>query len=144
MNTESQHKIKLGIFVIAGSLLLILGLYMIGKNKNIFGRTITITAYFDNISGLQPGNNVRYSGIDIGTVDGVRILNDSTIEVSMNIKDEMVEIVRMNSFASIGTDGLMGNKLINIDPELLMLRRSKTEAPFRVSNRWTPKKCCAH
>jgi phospholipid/cholesterol/gamma-HCH transport system substrate-binding protein len=116
MNTESQHKIKLGIFVIAGSLLLILGLYMIGKNKNIFGRTITITAYFDNISGLQPGNNVRYSGIDIGTVDGVRILNDSTIEVSMNIKDEMVEIVRMNSFASIGTDGLMGNKLINIDP----------------------------
>lgn len=116
MNTESQHKVKLGIFVVAGSLLLILGLYMIGKNKNIFGRTVTITTYFDNIGGLQPGNNVRFSGIDIGTVDAVRIINDSTIEVSMNIKDEMVEIIRSNSVASIGTDGLMGNKLINIDP----------------------------
>lgn len=116
MNTESQHKVKLGLFVVAGSLLLILGLYMIGKNKNIFGRTVTITTYFDNISGLQPGNNVRFSGIDIGTVDAVRIINDSTIEVSMNINNEMVEIIRSNSVASIGTDGLMGNKLINIDP----------------------------
>ncbi|MEY4594193.1 MAG: hypothetical protein RIQ47_603 [Bacteroidota bacterium] len=119
MNTESQHKVKLGIFVIAGSLLLILGLYMIGKNKNIFGRTVVIKTYFDNISGLQPGNNVRFSGIDIGTVDEVTIINDSTIEVTMNIKDEMVEIVRTNSVASIGTDGLMGNKLINIEPGTL-------------------------
>lgn len=116
MNTETNHRIKLGIFVIAGSLLLIIGLYLIGKNRNLFGNTYTLVARFDDIGGLQPGNNVRFSGIDVGTVDDIEIINDSIIEISMSVLRRMETIIRINSVASIGTDGLMGNKLINIEP----------------------------
>jgi len=116
MNTETNHRIKLGIFVVTGSLLLVVGLYMIGKNRNLFGNTYTLVSRFDDIGGLQPGNNVRFSGIDIGTVDDIEILNDTTIEIRMTILRRMETIIRSNSVASIGTDGLMGNKLINIEP----------------------------
>jgi phospholipid/cholesterol/gamma-HCH transport system substrate-binding protein len=116
MNTDSSHRIKLGFFVITSLSLLIAGLYLIGKNKNIWGKTYTLTAHFGNVGGLQPGNNVRYSGIDIGTVDGIEIINDTTIEVILLIDRKMEHIIRSNSVASIGTDGLMGNKLVNIEP----------------------------
>jgi phospholipid/cholesterol/gamma-HCH transport system substrate-binding protein len=116
MNTETNHRIKLGIFVFAGSILLIMGLYLIGKNRNLFGNTYTLIARFDDIGGLQPGNNVRFSGIDVGTVDDIEIINDSVIEISMSIVRRMETIIRENSVASIGTDGLMGNKLINLEP----------------------------
>jgi phospholipid/cholesterol/gamma-HCH transport system substrate-binding protein len=116
MNTTTNHRIKLGMFLFTGSILLVVGLYMIGKNKSLFGSSYTLIAHFDQISGLQPGNNIRYSGIDIGTVEDIQLLNDTTIEVTMTIAKKMAAIIRTNSIASIGTDGLMGNKLINIEP----------------------------
>lgn len=116
MNTETNHRVRLGLFVIIGSILLVIGLYLIGKNKNLFGGTYELVTRFDNVGGLQPGNNVRYSGIDIGTVDKIMILNDTVIEVVMTVDKKMQEIIRSNSVASIGTDGLMGNRLVNIEP----------------------------
>ncbi len=116
MNKEFNHNIKLGIFVVTGVLLLVIGLYFIGNNKNMFGRTITIFATFQNVSGLQAGNNVRYAGIDIGTVDEIIISNDTTVRVEMIVNEDLKKIVRKNSIASVGTDGLMGNKVINIEP----------------------------
>lgn len=127
MNTDSTHRIKLGIFVITALVLLIAGLYLIGKNKNFWGKTYPLTARFDNVGGLQPGNNVRYSGIDIGTVDQITIINDTTIEVLMLIDKKMASIIRSNSTTAIGTDGLMGNKLINIEP-------GTAEAPLAAEN----------
>ena len=127
MNTESNHRIKLGIFIIIALVLLVAGLYLIGKNKNFWGKSYSLTARFDNVGGLQPGNNVRYAGIDVGTVDKINILNDTTIEVVMFIENNMQQIIRNNSAASIGTDGLMGNKLINIEP-------GTTDAPIAEEN----------
>jgi len=62
------------------------------------------------------GNNVRYAGIDIGTVDKVAIENDSSVTVYMIIEKKQSEYIKKNSVAAIGTDGLMGNKLVNINP----------------------------
>lgn len=116
MNKEVNHNIKLGIFVVTGVLLLVIGLYFIGNNKNMFGRTITLYATFHNVSGLQAGNNVRYSGIDIGTVEEILIASDTTVKVEMSIEAKLKDIIKKNSRASVGTDGLMGNKLVNIYP----------------------------
>lgn len=116
MNKEVNHNIKLGIFVVTGVLLLVIGLYFIGNNKNMFGKTITLYATFHNVSGLQAGNNVRYSGIDIGTVEEILIVSDTTVKVEMSIEANLKDIIRKNSKASVGTDGLMGNKLVNIFP----------------------------
>jgi phospholipid/cholesterol/gamma-HCH transport system substrate-binding protein len=107
--------IKLGLFVLGGLLFLVL-LYMIGKNRSLFGSTYTLKARFENVQGLVAGNNVRFSGIQAGTVKRVKILSDTVIEVTMIIDTKMESIIRKNAVVSIGTDGLVGNKVVNIVP----------------------------
>ena len=107
---------RLGIFVIAGLAFLILLLYIIGRNQNLFGNTFTLKARFNNVHGLMAGNNVRFGGINAGTVKSVEVINDTTIEVSLLVKQKMKQFIRKNAIVTIGTDGLMGNKLISIEP----------------------------
>lgn len=123
MAKKTVNTIKLGIFVSAGLLFLILLLYMIGKNRNLFGPSFILKAQFDNVQGLVPGNNVRYSGIEIGTVKKINILNDTVMEVVLVVDDKMKNVIRNNAIVSIGSDGLMGNKVINIAP-------ARTPAPL--------------
>jgi phospholipid/cholesterol/gamma-HCH transport system substrate-binding protein len=115
MAKETPNYIKLGIFVTTGLVLLVVGLYFIGSNKNLFGSTFKLYAVFKDVNGLKAGNNVRYGGIDVGTVEKIIISNDTTIRVEMVIEERMKDVIRKNSIAGIGTDGLMGDKLINID-----------------------------
>jgi phospholipid/cholesterol/gamma-HCH transport system substrate-binding protein len=117
------NSLKLGVFVMAGLAFLILMLYAIGKNQNMFGKTFLLKVRFDDVRGLMPGNNIRFGGIDAGSVKSVDMLNDTTIEVSMLIKAKMKNYIRKNAKASITTDGLMGNKL-------LIIESAKIPAPF--------------
>ena len=110
------NNFKLGIFALGGLLFLVLLLYMIGKNRNLFGDTYILKARFENVQGLVAGNNVRFSGIQAGTVKKLNILNDTVIEVTMIIEKKMLNIIRKNAVVSIGTDGLVGNKVVNITP----------------------------
>jgi len=116
MTSELIKNIRLGLFVIVGTVLLIAALYFIGSNSNLFNKTFKLYATFENVNGLKEGNNVRYAGIDIGTIHKIEIVNDTAIRVEMRVKEELKKVIRQNSTASIGTDGLMGNKLINIAP----------------------------
>ena len=116
MAKKIANNVRLGLFVLSGLFILILLLYMIGKSQNMFGAKYTLKARFENVQGLVPGNNVRYGGIVAGTVKDVHIINDTTIEVVMLIKLAMKDFIRQDAVASIGTDGLMGNKLVNITP----------------------------
>ncbi|WP_347925607.1 MlaD family protein [Pontimicrobium sp. SW4] len=114
-NTNSQ-KLRLGLFVITGTVLFIVGVYLIGQRQNMFKKTFTISAYFQNVNGLQNGNNVRYSGIDIGTVKDITMINDSTIKVEMSIDEKIITHIKKNAIATIGSDGLVGNMILNIVP----------------------------
>jgi phospholipid/cholesterol/gamma-HCH transport system substrate-binding protein len=116
MNRKAIDNVKLGLFVLIGLFFLVISLYLIGKNRNIFGSTTAVSASFSNVQGLMAGNNVRFSGINVGTVRKVEILNDSLINVVMSIQNNARQYIRKNAIASVGTDGLMGNKLININP----------------------------
>jgi len=115
MRTRAIDNVKLGSFVLTGLIFLIFCLYMIGKNRNLFGSTFTISADFHNVNGLMPGNNVRFAGIDVGTVKSLEIISDSTVRVYMVIDKDVRKHIKKNSIASVGTDGLMGNKLINVN-----------------------------
>lgn len=115
MQTKPLDNAKLGLFVIAGLAFLIFSLYMIGRNRNFFGDTFTIQASFHNVNGLTTGNNVRFAGIDVGTVRKIEIESDSSILVTMVIDKQARPYIRKKSVASVGSDGLMGNKLININ-----------------------------
>ena len=116
MKKETSNTLKVGIFVVTGLALFIVAIYLIGQNQNMFKKTFTISANFNNVSGLMQGNNVRYSGINIGTVKDITMVNDSTITVEMNIDEKMVEHIKKDAIATIGTDGLVGNMIVNIIP----------------------------
>jgi phospholipid/cholesterol/gamma-HCH transport system substrate-binding protein len=115
MTKEFTRNIRLGIFVLAGTAFLIMMLYFIGSKQNLFGSTFKISARFYTVNGLMAGNNVRFSGIDVGTVESVEIISDSTVNVVMVIEEKVRPYIKKNAMASIGTDGLMGNKLVNIN-----------------------------
>ena len=116
MAKKTINNLKLGIFVLAGLLVMIISLYMIGRDTNLFGKNYTLRAHFENVQGLTPGNNIRYSGIQVGTVKKVKILNDTLIEVTMLIDLKMKKYIRRDDLMSMGTDGLMGNRILNITP----------------------------
>ncbi|MEO6177468.1 MAG: MlaD family protein [Flavobacterium circumlabens] len=116
MDKQSGYTWKLGMFVTVGLLLFIMAIYFIGKQKNLFGSTFHITSQFKTVSGLEVGNNVRFSGINIGTVEEIRLINDSSVVVSMVIKDDVREFIKTDARASIGSDGLMGDKVLTISP----------------------------
>lgn len=115
MAQQASKNIRLGVFVLAGTVFLIAALYMIGNTQNLFGNTFRVSAEFYNVNGLMPGNSVRFSGIDVGTVESVQIVSDSSVMVVMVIEQDIRKYIRKNAIASIGTDGLMGNKIVNIN-----------------------------
>jgi phospholipid/cholesterol/gamma-HCH transport system substrate-binding protein len=116
MKRTDSKKYKLGLFVFISTIFLISALYFIGKKQNLFGKTSYLTAVFKNVNGLQLGNNVRYSGINSGTVKAIEMKNDSTIYVFMVIENKMLKHIKKNAVASIGSDGLVGSMVINILP----------------------------
>lgn len=115
MDKETTRSIRLGIFVLAGTIFLVAALYFIGNKRNLFGNTFSIHADFYDVNGLMPGNNVRFSGIDVGTVKSVEIVHDRVVTVTIIIEEKYRSYIHKNDVATIGTDGLMGNKLININ-----------------------------
>lgn len=116
MKQSDSKKIRLGLFVIISTLLFIAAVYLIGQQQNMFKKNFTINSYFQNVNGLQKGNNVRYSGVNVGTVKDITMVNDSTIEVIMNIEEKIIEHIRKDAIATIGSDGLVGNMIVNIVP----------------------------
>lgn len=105
---------RLGLFVVSGTLLLIASLYLIGRNQHWFGSSIRLVSYFTNVNGLQPGNNVRFAGSDAGNIESVEVTSDTAVRVVIILDAAYHKFIRKDAIASIGTDGLMGNKLINI------------------------------
>lgn len=107
---------KLGLFIFLGSTLLVVLIFLLGNKDQLFTSTFTVKTYFQNTGGLRNGASVRFGGIDVGAVKGVRIVNDGTgrIEISMRIKDEIRPFLKKDSKASIETEGLVGNKVVVI------------------------------
>ncbi len=116
MKITDTQKAKLGMFVMLTGLILIISLYLIGKKQNLFGDTFKITAVFNNVNGLKNGNNVRYAGINVGTVKAIIMVNDSTICVDMVIEESIRRHMKENAFAVVGSDGLVGSMVVNIFP----------------------------
>lgn len=116
MEKSNSQKIQLGIFVIIGTLVFLAAIYFIGNKQNLFGNTSHLKAVFVNVNGLQLGNNVRYAGIDIGTVKEIEMINDTTISVNMIIDTKIMSHIKKNAIATISSDGLVGNMIINIIP----------------------------
>jgi phospholipid/cholesterol/gamma-HCH transport system substrate-binding protein len=116
MAKTALENLKLGVFVVLGTILLLFAAYLIGNRQNMFGKTFPLSATFKNANGLQTGNNVRFSGINVGTVSKIEMINDTTIMVHMIIEEKMLDQIKKDAIATIGSDGLVGSMLVNIVP----------------------------
>ncbi len=109
---------RLGIFVFLGTVLLVLSIFLLGNKEKLFSSTIEIKAFFNQIEGLKPGAPVRLSGYDVGSVSSISLSSDTTgrVEVRMRIDNELKQFIRIDSRASIETEGLVGKKIVTINP----------------------------
>jgi phospholipid/cholesterol/gamma-HCH transport system substrate-binding protein len=124
METHTQKfKVRLGLFVIGGLTLFVLAIFIIGKQKNLFNPVFKLTSTFYNVSGLQVGNNIRFSGINVGTVDNISIINDSTVRVEMLIRKDVNQFIKTDCEVAIGSEGLIGSRL-------LIITQGSSDAPL--------------
>lgn len=115
MEPHSQkYKVRLGLFVAGGLAIFVLAIFIIGKQKNLFSPVFKLTTTFYSVSGLQVGNNIRFSGINVGTVDNIHIINDSTVRVDLMIRKEVHQFIKSDCEVAIGSEGLIGDKLLII------------------------------
>ena len=116
MKKDTSNKIKLGIFISIGLMVFIVGIYFIGAGRQLFRSTFRISGVFKDVAGLQPGNNVRLSGINVGTVDMISIVSDTSVRVEILIDESTRKFIKKDAVAGIGSEGLMGNKTIIMYP----------------------------
>ncbi|NLJ00865.1 MAG: MCE family protein [Bacteroidales bacterium] len=117
---RTKRALRLGIFIASALLLFIVAVYLIGSKQNLFTSTTDVHASFKDIRGLMPGNIVRFAGINIGTVSDIQLESDSSVVVTMTIRDNYTDHIYKNSSVQIGQEGLMGGKIILIssgDPD---------------------------
>jgi phospholipid/cholesterol/gamma-HCH transport system substrate-binding protein len=115
MKLLASQKMKTGALALTGLILLVVTIFIIGNQKNLFANTFDLQVKYRNVSGLQSGNFVRLTGINVGTVESVRILNDSTVNVVLAIQKSVQKFIRRDAYATIGSDGLMGDKIVLIE-----------------------------
>jgi len=109
-----KNNIKLGVFVVIGSLLLLFGIYLIGKKQQLFNTTFVISSVFKDINGLQIGSNVRFAGINVGVVENITIIADTAVQIDLFINKSVKKFIKKDAKAIVGTDGLMGNKIVTL------------------------------
>jgi len=130
METHSEKfKIRLGLFVAGGLAIFVLAIFIIGKQKNLFNPVFKLNTTFYNVSGLQVGNNIRFSGINVGTVDNILIINDSTVKVYMLIRKEVHQFIKSDCEVTIGSEGLIGDRLLTIT-------QGGTDTPLVKEGQW--------
>ena len=92
----------------------VLAIFIIGKQQNLFNPVFKLTTTFHNVSGLQVGNNVRFTGINVGSVNNIKIINDSTVQVDMVVKKDVQQFIKSDCEVAIGSEGLIGDRLLII------------------------------
>src|SRR5688500_8239263 len=112
--SNNKRAVIVGIFIFLGLAILIAGVLTLGGQQNTFQKKITVKAIFDDVGGLQTGNNVWFSGVKIGTVKKITFHGTSQVEVIMNIDRKDQQYIRKDAKAKISSEGFIGNKLVMI------------------------------
>ncbi len=120
ISSESIRKRRLfrvGIFSIGGLLILAIGIFVMGDRRNLFSKTFTVTAYFENVEGLLSGAAVVVNGIRVGSVTDVKLVvydTASRVKVDMVIEEEYRKMIHTGSIAAISQLGIVGDKQVEI------------------------------
>lgn len=114
-SSESKRAITVGLFLALGLIVFIVGVFTLGSQSKSFAKSIHISAVFDDVSGLKTGNSVWFSGVKVGSISKIHFIGPSQVDVRMSIDEATQQYVHRNAGVHIGSDGLIGNKIIVID-----------------------------
>jgi phospholipid/cholesterol/gamma-HCH transport system substrate-binding protein len=112
--SENKRSIIVGIFIFIGLVIFIAGVLTLGGKQKRFVSSITLKAIFNNVNGIQAGNNVFFSGVKIGTVSKINFTGNAQVEVTMHIEEASQKYIHKNSLAKLSSEGFIGNKMIEI------------------------------
>ena len=84
--SPNKHAVIVGLFIFIGLAFLLAGILIVGDLRETFSRKMQIYSLFDDVGGLQGGNNIWLSGVEIGTVSNLNFFGKSQVEVTMNIE----------------------------------------------------------
>jgi phospholipid/cholesterol/gamma-HCH transport system substrate-binding protein len=111
---SNKRMITVGIFVLLGIVIFIAAVLTLGGQKKTFEKKATLKAVFKDVNGLQPGNNVWFSGVKVGTVKKISFTPNALVEVIMNIETKTMHYIKKDARAKISSEGFIGNKIIMI------------------------------
>ncbi|TSJ38743.1 MCE family protein [Mucilaginibacter corticis] len=112
---ENKRAVIVGLFLAIGLIVFILGVFTLGSQSKTFSKSIHVSAVFDDVSGLKIGNSVWFSGVKVGSISKIHFIGPSQVDVRMSIDEASQQYVHRNAGVHIGSDGLIGNKIIVID-----------------------------
>jgi len=110
----NKRAVIVGIFVFAGLIFLLAGILTIGNIHQTFIRKIKVVTLFDDVSGLQAGNNIWFSGVKIGSISSLEFYAQTKVKVVMKLEEKAQQYIRKDAFVKLSTDGLIGNKILII------------------------------
>ncbi len=116
MPENKNNSLRIGVFIFIAFLFFIAAILILGRKRNMFKPTIKISTVFRDVRGLKVGNNVRFTGIEVGAIVEISIISDTAVAVEMSMDRQVVPFIKKSSLATIGNDGLMGNKIVIILP----------------------------
>jgi len=109
---HNRRAVVVGLFIFFGIAILMGGILVLGGQRKTFEKTITLNAIFNDVGGLQKGNNIWFSGVKVGTVKRLKLLSQTQVQVEMRIEKQSEDFIRKDSKAKIGSDGLIGNRIV--------------------------------
>ena len=125
----AQHKqltwteLRVGLFVLAGAVLLAVVIFYVTGGGG-WGPKYRLRAFLPEVDGLAMGAPVRVDGVEVGNVEKIAIAvpkpgestsKDRNIEVDLRIQKTYQTYIRSDSSAGLITEGLLGNRYVDID-----------------------------
>lgn len=114
---QKNRLAAVGGFVIVGLLLFSVGLFFIGDRRMMFTDTFEVHAEFSKVAGLQNGAVVRVAGMNAGEVEAIQLpaSPSAKFRVKLRVREDLHQLIRLDSVASIQNDGLVGNKFVQVE-----------------------------
>ncbi|QQR91635.1 MAG: MCE family protein [Myxococcales bacterium] len=114
MQKNRKVEIRVGIFVLTSLLIGGALVFAVGGRRNVFSMKTTYLAVFDDVSGLRPGGPIHMGGVNVGSVGKVELQKNGEIKVQLYIVDDVTHLIRTDSLATIGSKGMLGDRLVAI------------------------------
>lgn len=109
---SQNYKVKVGLFLLFGIIILISGILAIGTMRKSFGSKIDAYAVLNDVNGLTKGSNVWFSGVKVGTVKSIDFVKNSKVKVTFGIEEESQKFIKKDATVKVSTNGLIGNPII--------------------------------